>query len=187
MRHKRLKNHFGRKSGPRKALLRGLVISLVEHERIKTTLAKAKELRRHVEKAVTIGKKGDLASMRLLLSRYPNKATANKLIKDISSRFKERPGGYTRIIKLGVRPGDCAEMAFIEFVDYDFEKMNAKKLEKKTLKVRDSKGKIISKDFTPEEEKTYLQRQALRNAEKRKKHLRKISNESRRINFAKNK
>ena len=118
MRHRAKVSTFGRKSGPRKALLRGLVNSLVEHGRIKTTLAKAKELRRHVERAVTLGKKGTLHAQRVLLSRYPNQETVSTLVTDISPRFKERPGGYTRILKLGSRPGDRAEMAYIEWVDF---------------------------------------------------------------------
>jgi large subunit ribosomal protein L17 len=118
MRHNARVSTFGRKSGPRKALLRGLVNSLVEHGRIKTTLAKAKELRIHAEKAVTLAKDQTLHAQRLLMSRYPNEKTVGLLMKDIAPRFKTRAGGYTRILKLGVRPGDCAEMAFIEFVDY---------------------------------------------------------------------
>jgi len=118
MRHRARVSHFGRKSGPRKALIRGLVTSLVEHGRIKTTLAKAKELRRHVEKAVTLGKQQNLHCQRLLMSRYPNEATVSTIMKDLAPRFKERPGGYTRILKLGSRPGDNAEMAYIEFVDF---------------------------------------------------------------------
>ncbi len=118
MRHRAKTATFNLKNGPRKALIRGLVTSLVEHGRIKTTLAKAKELRRHVERAVTLGKDGTLHAQRLLLSRYPNQDTVSTIMKDISPRFKTRPGGYTRILKLGMRPGDRAEMAFIEFVDY---------------------------------------------------------------------
>lgn len=119
--HRRRIKHFDRKSGPRKALLRGLVCSLVEHGRITTTVDRAKETRRHVERAITLGKKGDLATTRLLMSRYPNKDVVSSIMKDISPRFATRPGGYTRIIKIGRRPGDTAEMAFLEFVDYDFE------------------------------------------------------------------
>ncbi len=119
MRHRARVSTFGRKTGPRKALIRGLVTNLVEHGRIKTTLAKAKELRRHVEKAVTLGKKQNLHAQRLLLSRYPNQETVSTIMKDLAPRFKERNGGYTRILKLGMRPGDAAEMAFIEFVDYN--------------------------------------------------------------------
>lgn len=119
--HRRRVTHFSRESGPRKALLKGLVTSLVEHGRITTTVIKAKELRRHIEKAITLGKKGDIATRRLLVSRIGNEAAVETIIKDLSVRFKSRPGGYTRIIKIGRRPGDAAEMAFIEFVDYDFK------------------------------------------------------------------
>ncbi len=122
MRHRRRVKHFSRKQGPRVALIRGLVESLVEHGRIKTTVDKAKETRRHVERAITLGKKGTLAARRLILSRYPQVKVMNSIVNDLSVRFKDRNGGYTRIIKLGKRPGDMAEMAFIEFVDYDFAK-----------------------------------------------------------------
>lgn len=98
------------------------MVSLVEHGRIKTTVDKAKELRRHIEPAITLGKKNDLGSRRLLLSRLNNQSAVNTIMTDISPRFKNRAGGYTRIIKIGRRPGDTAEMAFIEFVDYDWEK-----------------------------------------------------------------
>jgi large subunit ribosomal protein L17 len=118
MGHKVIKHSYGRKDGPRRALYKGLIISLVEHGRIKTTLSKAKEIRRHAEKAVTLGKKGDLNSRRLLISRLGNIDAANKIISDISVRFMKRPGGYTRVIKAGLRPGDMAPMAILEFVDY---------------------------------------------------------------------
>lgn len=118
MRHNAKVQTFGLKSGPRKALLRGLVNSLVEHGRIKTTVAKAKELRRHVEKAITLGKGQTPHAARLLMSRYPNEKTVEVIMKDLAPRFKERAGGYTRILKLGARPGDNAPMAYIEFVDF---------------------------------------------------------------------
>ena len=119
MRHNKKYNpSFGRHRGPRKALIRGLVHSLVEHERIKTTLSKAKTVRPLVEKAITMGKRGDVHSRRLLLSRYPNKTTVEKIIDDLAPRFQDRQGGYTRIIKLGFRSGDQAPLAYLEFVDY---------------------------------------------------------------------
>lgn len=120
--HRRSTKMFSRKFNARKALLRGLIVSLVEHGRIKTTITKAKELRRHVEPAITLGKEDTLAVRRLLMSRIPNEDTVQKLVTDIGPRFKSRPGGYTRIIKLDRRPGDKTEMAFIEFVDYDYSK-----------------------------------------------------------------
>jgi large subunit ribosomal protein L17 len=119
MRHHVIKHSFGRKTGPRIALIRGLVHSLVEHGRIKTTVTKAKELRRHVERAVTMGKQGTLNARRLLMARYPNMTTVETLMGDLAKRMAKRPGGYTRIVKLGPRPGDNADMAYIEFVDYE--------------------------------------------------------------------
>ncbi len=122
MRHRRKNKHFGRKATALKALWRGLIVNIVEHGRIKTTVDKAKELRSHVEKAITLGKKNDLATRRLLLSRIPNEKTVESIMSNLSPRFKDRAGGYTRIIKIGRRPGDTVEMAFIEFVDYDYTK-----------------------------------------------------------------
>ncbi|MCB0413615.1 MAG: 50S ribosomal protein L17 [Bdellovibrionales bacterium] len=129
MRHSVVKHSFGRKQGPRKALIRGLVDSLVQHGRIKTTLAKAKELRRHVEKAVTYGKEDSVHVRRTLLKKYPNKDTVKSIVTDISPRFKDRPGGYTRILKIGARPGDMAPMALIEFVDYQAPEIDTEQLE----------------------------------------------------------
>jgi large subunit ribosomal protein L17 len=120
--HRRRAKHFGRTSKPRRALLRGLMTSLVEHGRIKTTVDKAKELRRHIERLITLGKKGDVATRRVILSRLANQEAMTTIVDDLSKRFQSRPGGYTRIIKIGRRPGDQAEMAFIEFVDYDWKK-----------------------------------------------------------------
>lgn len=125
MRHNVDKHTFGRKQGPRVALIRGLVTSLVKHGRIKTTLPKAKELRRHVEKAISLGKGGNLHSRRLLLSRYPNQEAVKTIVDDLAVRFRTRPGGYTKIIKLGFRPGDRAEMAYIQFVDYQLPEINS--------------------------------------------------------------
>ena len=120
MRHrKKHTSNFGLKSGPRKALMRGLVRSLVKHERIRTTLPKAKALRPLVEKALTKGRRGDISVRRVLFSRFPDKETVSKIIK-LSERFKDRPGGYTRIVRLGRRAGDQASRALIEFVDYQF-------------------------------------------------------------------
>lgn len=146
--HRRRTKYFARDFNARKALIRGLMISLVEHGRIKTTVDRAKEVRRHIEKAITVGKKGDIASIRLLLTRIPNKDAVRGIVKDISVRFKNRPGGYTRVIKIGRRPGDTAEMAFLEFVDYDFkDKKESSKEEKseKTDKPKAKSTKVSSK------------------------------------------
>lgn len=150
MRHRRRVKHFSRKSSARKALLRGLVESLVEHGRISTTVEKAKEVRRHVEKAITVGKRGTLAAHRLVLSRYPSAKTAEIIMKDLAPRFKARSGGYTRIIKIGRRPGDTAEMAFIEFVDYDFTSVKGTEIApsveaKKTTKKAKTTKTVVKK------------------------------------------
>ena len=140
--HRRRVSHFSRATGPRKALLRGLVLSLIEHGRITTTVHKAKEVRRHAEKLITLGKDAGTATRRLMISRYPNPEAIDTVIKDISPRFKTRPGGYTRIIKIGRRPGDTAEMAFLEFVDYDFNsKVKTEKTDKKGEKKEDKAAK----------------------------------------------
>lgn len=118
MRHRSKRHNFHRRPGPRVALIRGMVYSLVEHGRIKTTVARAKEVRRHVEKAITLGRTGTLAARRLLLSRFPNDAVVNTIVTDLKDRFAKRPGGYTRIVRVGARAGDQADMAFLEFVDY---------------------------------------------------------------------
>lgn len=142
--HRRLVKHFSRKSGPRKALIRGLMVSLVEHGRIKTTVARAKELRRHIERVVTLGKKGDLNSIRLVISRLANQDLGLDLVKNIAPRFKDRDGGYTRVVKIGRRPGDTAEMAFLEFVDFDWKSKVAKTTAKATKEDKVAK-KVESK------------------------------------------
>jgi large subunit ribosomal protein L17 len=118
MRHNYNKASFGREIGPKQHLLRGLVYSLVENGRITTTVAKAKELRRHIERAITTGKAGTLHARRQLLQKFPNEKVVNTMISDLAARFKKRPGGYTRVVRVGLRAGDKAEMALIEFVDY---------------------------------------------------------------------
>lgn len=147
--HRRLVKHFSRKSGPLKALIRGLMVSLVEHGRIKTTEARAKEVRRHIERVVTLGKKGDLNSTRLVIARLASKERGLQLVKDIAPRFKDRAGGYTRVIKIGRRPGDTAEMAFLEFVDFDWKSKVAKttkatKEDKVAKKVESKKKKTTA-------------------------------------------
>lgn len=119
MRHKMSGRKLNRTSSHRKAMFQNMVQALVAHEQIKTTLPKAKELRPIVEKYVTMCKSTDLASRRLAISRLRCKDTVEKLMSDISVRFKDRNGGYTRILKAGFRQGDNAPMAVIEFVDFD--------------------------------------------------------------------
>ena len=180
MRHRAKVQHFSRAQGPRKALLRGLVRSLVLNGRIKTTLAKAKELRRHVERAVTMGKKGTVHSRRLLLSRYPNTEMVDTLLKDVVPRFQTRPGGYTRILKLGERPGDRAEMAFIEFVDYQ---VGASATEATETKSKGRKKAAKADAATDTKKATTVDVKARRSAQrahaKKRRTLRKIQSVSR--------
>jgi large subunit ribosomal protein L17 len=101
----------------RRALLRSLATSMLLHERIHTTEARAKEARRFVERLVTIGKRGDISARRLAMQKLPNKLMVEKLFAVYGPRYQNRPGGYTRIIKLGPRKGDAAAMARLEFVE----------------------------------------------------------------------
>lgn len=117
MRHLNHGRKLGRTSAHRKALLRNLATALLEHERITTTEPKAKELRRVADKLVTLGKRGDLHARRQALQVVRNTDIVRKLFNDIAPRFAERNGGYTRVLRLGYRPGDAAAMAVIELVD----------------------------------------------------------------------
>ena len=112
---------FGRNSSRRKALFQALAISLIEHEGIKTTLPKAKELRSFIEPLITLAKDDSLSNRRLAFSKIRNKSAVGKLFSDLGPRFKDRPGGYSRIIKIGFRKGDAAPIAFIELVDRTIE------------------------------------------------------------------
>lgn len=118
-RHQYTTRKLARKSGPRKALLRGLATSVILYERVKTTLPKAKEIRPIIEKLITAAKKGDLASVRALSSYIYGENAVQKLVTEIAPIYKDRNGGYTRIVKLGNRPGDNAPVAIIELVDID--------------------------------------------------------------------
>ena len=136
MRHKVAGRLFSRTANQRKALLRGLVSSLFEHQRIETTVAKAKAIRGIAEKLVTFGKRGDLHAKRMVMSYIPNRTVMSKLFSEIAPRFADRNGGYLRIIQTRQRVNDRAPMAIIEFIDYEDLKMktSAKEGEKKTEK-----------------------------------------------------
>ena len=116
MRHLKTGRKFGRNSATRSALFKNLSISLIEHEAIKTTLSKAKELRGLIEPLITLSKVDSVSNRRRAFSILRNKSAVGKLFSDLGPRFKERPGGYLRIIKMGYRPGDSAPMALIEMV-----------------------------------------------------------------------
>ena len=117
MRHRKKGRKLGRKNSNRRALLMNLASQLVFHKRIKTTNAKAKELRSFIEPLITLAKKDDLHSRRMVLRKLPNKNVVKSLFKEIAPKYVERPGGYTRIIKLGYRDNDRAAVSIIEFVD----------------------------------------------------------------------
>ena len=117
MRHKINGRKLNRSSAHRKALFKNLAAALIEHEQITTTLPKAKDLRPVIEKMITIGKKGTLHARRQLIAKLPKSADFKKIMSELPERYKERNGGYTRIIKKGFRYGDSAPMAIIEFVD----------------------------------------------------------------------
>lgn len=129
MRHKVAGKLFHRNANQRKALLRCLVSSLFEHQRIETTVSKARETRKIAERLITLGKRGDLHAKRIVMATIPNRSLVVKLFDDIAPRLASRPGGYLRITKTRVRVNDCSEMAVLEFVDY--EDIQAQMAEKK--------------------------------------------------------
>jgi large subunit ribosomal protein L17 len=117
MRHRKSGRHLNRTSSHRQAMFRNMAVSLIEHEIIKTTVPKAKELRRVAEPLITLAGEDSVANRRLAFSRTRSKAAVGKLFTELGPRYLERPGGYTRILKCGYRPGDAAPMAYIELVD----------------------------------------------------------------------
>lgn len=117
MRHKKSGKQLNRNSSHRKAMFKNMSNSLIDHEVIKTTLPKAKELRRFIEPLITISKEDTVAKRRLVFSRLRDRDSVTKLFNDLAPRFKERPGGYLRILKCGYRTGDKAPMAYVELLD----------------------------------------------------------------------
>ncbi|HEY6965575.1 MAG TPA: 50S ribosomal protein L17 [Erythrobacter sp.] len=119
MRHGISGRKLGRKTGHRHALLRNLAAALIKHEQITTTLPKAKELRPYVEKLITLAKRGGLSNRRLAMSRLGDETQLKKLFEVLAERYGDRDGGYTRVLRAGVRAGDAVQMAIIELVDRD--------------------------------------------------------------------
>ena len=119
MRHRRAGSKLGRDSAHRRALYSNLAGALIEHGRIKTTQAKAKAVKPFAEQMITLGKRGDLHARRLALAELRSQDVVHQLFAEVAPRFAERPGGYTRIVKLGPRLGDAAEMVYLELVDYE--------------------------------------------------------------------
>lgn len=120
MRHNKSGKRLGRNSSHRSAMMRNMVTSLLEHEKITTTDARAKELRKLAERMITLGKRGDLHARRQAMQVVRDRKVVGKLFEMVAPRYKERPGGYTRIIKLGARHGDNASLSLIELVEEEF-------------------------------------------------------------------
>ena len=139
MRHAFANKKLNRTSEHRKALLKNMLNSLIKYEQIKTTLPKAKFLKPQADKIITLGKKDDLKTIKMLVSKLQDIKSANKVKKKLSKRYEKRNGGYTRIIKAGFRYGDNAPMAIIEFVDRDIEAKRVDKKKKETSKEVESK------------------------------------------------
>lgn len=138
MRHNKKFNHLGRTASHRGAMLANMAISLIMHKRITTTLAKAKALKMYVEPLITRSKDDSTNSRRVVFSYLQNKYALKELFGVVAEKVADRPGGYTRIIKLGVRKGDAAQIAFIELVDFDENMAKTAKATKKTRRSRKS-------------------------------------------------
>jgi len=121
MRHRKSGRQFNRNSSHRQAMFRNMMVSLFDHEQIKTTVAKAKELRRFAEPLITLAKESSLANKRIAFAKLRDRDVVAKLFDEIAERMKDRPGGYTRILKCGNRAGDNAPMAYIQLVDFDLD------------------------------------------------------------------
>ncbi|WP_413511435.1 50S ribosomal protein L17 [Myroides odoratus] len=134
MRHGKKINHLGRKAGHRNSMLANMACSLIEHKRINTTVAKAKALKQYIEPLVTKSKSDDTHNRRVVFSYLRSKEAVTELFREVAQKVGDRPGGYTRIIKLGNRLGDNADMAMIEFVDFNEIYNIAKKDAKKTTR-----------------------------------------------------
>ncbi|RMD95828.1 MAG: 50S ribosomal protein L17 [Calditrichaeota bacterium] len=154
MRHRKDHRKLGRTASHRKALLSNLVAALFEHKQIRTTVAKAKEARRWAERMITFGKKGDVAARRRVYRFIPHHKIIKTLFDEIAPKYENRQGGYTRIIKLGQRQGDGAEMAILELVGYEgvqIEKQQKAQEKRSERKKRKEKEAEQAEPETPEE------------------------------------
>ena len=141
MRHNKKFNHLGRTASHRGSMLSNMASSLILHKRITTTLSKAKALKKFVEPLITRSKVGDTNNRRVVFRYLQNKEAVKELFNVVAEKVGDRPGGYTRVIKLGTRQGDAAPIAFIELVDFDENMAKAPKAEKKTRRSRRSAAK----------------------------------------------
>jgi large subunit ribosomal protein L17 len=151
MRHGKKINHLSRQSGHRKLMLANMACSLIEHKRINTTVAKAKALKQYVEPLITKSKEDTTHNRRIVFASLRNKYAVTDLFRDVAAKVGDRPGGYTRIIKLGSRLGDNADMAMIELVDFN-ELYNGGKKEEKKGRSRRSKAKGTATAAAPKAE-----------------------------------
>jgi large subunit ribosomal protein L17 len=150
MRHNKKFNHLGRTASHRASMLANMASSLIMHKRITTTLAKAKALKKYVEPLITRSKNDTTTSRRVVFRYLQDKYAVKELFGTVAAKVADRPGGYTRVIKLGLRQGDAAEIAFIELVDFDENMAKAPKAEKKTRRSRRSTKKAV--EAAPAEE-----------------------------------
>ena len=153
MRHNKKVNHLGRTKAHREAMLANMASSLIKHKRIFTTTAKAKSLRKYIEPLITKSKDSSVHSQRIVFSSLQDKYAVKELFTEISSEVMDRPGGYTRIIKTGLREGDNAAMCFIELVDYNENMLKTAKTRKQSTRTRRSRKKSAV-DATVEAETT---------------------------------
>lgn len=165
MRHRVKGRKLGRTASHRSALMKSLATALLKHKRIKTTEAKAKEARTYIEKLITKAKKNDLHSIRQIMSVVNDKEVVKELFADIIPKIGERPGGYTRVVKLGHRAGDAAAMAILELVDYN-DIANKKAEERKERKELKAQEKAESKSSEVVEEATVVEEKEEKKAKK---------------------
>lgn len=167
MRHNKKFNHLGRTASHRDAMLANMAISLIMHKRITTTVAKAKALKKYVEPLITRSKDDTTNSRRVVFSYLQNKYALKELFGAVAEKVGDRPGGYTRIIKLGVRKGDAAQICFIELVDFD-ENMAKTETKKKTRRSRRSTKAEAAAEAPAAEEATVVAEEAAPAAEEAK-------------------
>ena len=167
MRHNKKFNHLGRTASHRASMLANMASSLIMHKRITTTLAKAKALKKYVEPLITRSKSDTTTSRRVVFRYLQDKYAVKELFGTVAAKVADRPGGYTRVIKLGLRQGDAAEIAFIELVDFDENMAKAPKAEKKTRRSRRSTKKAV--EAAPAEEKAEATDKKAEKAEKKAK------------------
>lgn len=169
MRHRVRSRKLGRTSAHRLALYRNMVTSLLEHERIQTTDAKAREVRRIAERMITLGKRGTLHARRRALRIIRQREVAAKVFDELADRYRDRPGGYTRVLKIGIRTGDAAPVSIVELVEAgEVARPKAEPAEKKTARRRSAPKKTPAKKTAPKKKASGSKTQAKKKPEKKK-------------------